>query len=123
MHEFKSIIFNFFREIILFVINPFFILLSIIGNMLIFVFSCLFYYAESGINQDVNEFMDALWWAFSTVTTVGYGDITPDTFLGRIIAIILMLIGTGIFAAYIALFTEVLLKDSSFIRRRRIDKD
>lgn len=40
-------------------------------------------------------FTDAIWWAFVTATTVGYGDISPATNLGRIIAGILMLVGIG----------------------------
>ena len=46
-------------------------------------------YAE-GMN-----FLDALWWSFVTATTVGYGDISPSSGLGRIIAAILMLVGIG----------------------------
>ena len=40
-------------------------------------------------------FYDALWWAFVTATTVGYGDISPSTAGGRIVAIMLMLVGIG----------------------------
>lgn len=38
---------------------------------------------------------DALWWSVVTVTTVGYGDISPETAAGRIIAVILMIFGIG----------------------------
>ncbi|AAK79286.1 voltage-gated potassium channel [Clostridium acetobutylicum] len=38
---------------------------------------------------------NALWWSFVTITTVGYGDISPSTPFGRVIASILMLIGIG----------------------------
>jgi voltage-gated potassium channel len=38
---------------------------------------------------------NALWWSFVTITTVGYGDISPVTPIGRIIAGILMLVGIG----------------------------
>lgn len=40
-------------------------------------------------------FKDSIWWSFVTATTVGYGDISPATTSGRIIAIILMIIGIG----------------------------
>ncbi len=42
---------------------------------------------------DITTFEDALWWALVTVTTVGYGDYTPETAVGRTIAVGLMLGG------------------------------
>ncbi|WP_407925103.1 potassium channel family protein [Bifidobacterium choloepi] len=53
----------------------------------------------------ITNFPTAMWWAFVTVTTVGYGDIYPVTSMGRLIAIILMLTGIaliGIVTAMIA---------------------
>ncbi|QNO14910.1 potassium channel family protein [Alkalicella caledoniensis] len=44
--------------------------------------------------EDIN-FLDAIWWAFVTTTTVGYGDISPVSFGGRIVAGTLMLVGIG----------------------------
>jgi len=41
---------------------------------------------------------DALWWAFATVTTVGYGDLYPVTMEGRAVAVVLMVTGVGTFA-------------------------
>jgi len=43
----------------------------------------------------INTFGDALWWSIVTTTTVGYGDISPTSPGGRVIAVILMLIGIG----------------------------
>ena len=43
-------------------------------------------------NMDIG---DSIWWSFVTTTSVGYGDIYPTTNLGRIIAVILMIIGLG----------------------------
>ncbi|HEX2985819.1 MAG TPA: potassium channel family protein [Caproiciproducens sp.] len=42
------------------------------------------------------SFGDALWWSIVTTTTVGYGDISPVTPIGRIIAVILMIFGIGL---------------------------
>lgn len=51
------------------------------------------YLVEKG--HTIKNFGDAIWWSFVTTTTVGYGDISPVTGLGRIIASILMIIGIG----------------------------
>ena len=51
------------------------------------------------------SFSDGLWWSFVTATTVGYGDISPSTIPGRIIATVLMLVGIGLIGS----LTEVQL--------------
>lgn len=45
---------------------------------------------------------DALWWASTTVTTVGYGDRFPVTTEGRFIAVALMVVGIGLVGAVTA---------------------
>lgn len=44
----------------------------------------------------ITTFDDALWWAITTVTTVGYGDLSPVTGVGRVIAVVLMLGGISL---------------------------
>lgn len=51
---------------------------------------------------NLTTFGDALWWACTTVTTVGYGDRFPVTFEGRLVAVLLMLIGIGLVGAVTA---------------------
>ena len=46
--------------------------------------------------SSINNFGDALWWALETVTTVGYGDKSPHTTLGKLIAATLMIGGIGV---------------------------
>lgn len=53
--------------------------------------------AERGATGGTIEtFDDALWWATTTVTTVGYGDLYPVTGLGRLIAVTLMIVGIAV---------------------------
>ncbi len=52
---------------------------------------------------------DALWWALTTVTTVGYGDTYPVTTEGRIIAAGLMLVGIALFGSISAIVTSKLI--------------
>ncbi len=55
----------------------------------------LVWLAERGVNTDLHELSEAIWWAVVTVTTVGYGDITPITRIGRAVAVVLMVTGIG----------------------------
>jgi voltage-gated potassium channel len=50
---------------------------------------------EVVVDSGINGFDNALWWAIVTVTTVGYGDIVPDTTVGRLIGAALMLVGVS----------------------------
>lgn len=52
--------------------------------------------AERGHGGTIQSFGDAIWWAFVTVTTVGYGDFFPVTITGRIVAVGLMIGGIAL---------------------------
>lgn len=52
--------------------------------------------AERGTESAINSFPDAIWWAFVTVTTVGYGDMAPVSGFGRVLAVFLMLGGIAL---------------------------
>ena len=54
-------------------------------------------------------FQDALWWSFVTATTVGYGDLSPATNAGRIIASMLMLVGIGLIGSLTSSITSFFL--------------
>ncbi len=52
---------------------------------------------ERGAGGNINSAEDALWWAMTTITTVGYGDRFPVTTEGRLVAVGLMIVGVGLF--------------------------
>lgn len=54
------------------------------------------YYAEHPVNKEFASFGDALWWAIVTLTTVGYGDITPQTPTGRWAGVFIMVTGIAV---------------------------
>ena len=53
-------------------------------------------------HSNIKTAEDALWWAYATITTVGYGDKVPVTTEGRMIAAILMTVGVGLFGTFTA---------------------
>lgn len=67
-------------------------------------------YALSVVESNSVDGQDALWWSLATVTTVGYGDIIPQTPAGRIVGALLMLFGVGVFS-YVAGFMATMLDD------------
>ena len=60
--------------------------------------STFVYFAEHGVNKLMDSPFDALWWGIVTLTSVGYGDTYPVTPEGRLAAMVLMLLGIGLFA-------------------------
>lgn len=64
------------------------------------------------IDPDIDDMGDALWWSVVTITTVGYGDITPDSVGGRIAAGLLMFIGIGVVGVVTGLVASLMLDDA-----------
>jgi voltage-gated potassium channel len=61
---------------------------------------------ETAPNSNIRTPDDALWWAATTITTVGYGDRYPVTDGGRVVAIFLMTAGVGLFAIFTGFITS-----------------
>lgn len=62
-------------------------------------------------DSPINTAEEALWWAFVTVTTVGYGDYYPITTQGRVVAVLLMVSGVGLFGSFAAYIGSLFVAD------------
>ncbi|CAB3400641.1 unnamed protein product [Caenorhabditis bovis] len=69
-----------------------------IGFLGLIFSSFLVYLCEKNTNDKYQTFADALWWGVITLSTVGYGDKTPETWPGKIIAAFCALLGISFFA-------------------------
>ena len=63
-----------------------------------------------------------LWWAMQTVTTVGYGDVTPEHTSGRIVAVVVMLWGIAFVSILVAAITSTFVTRAERERERADDK-
>ncbi len=80
-------------------------------SLILFVASLAVLDAERGApDANINDFGDAVWWSFTTVTTVGYGDRFPVTGAGRLVAVGLMLAGIALIGVVTASFASWLLE-------------
>ena len=66
------------------------------ATMLTVVIAGLAVYDAERTNGNIDSFGDAIWWAFVTITTVGYGDYYPVTVTGRVVAVGLMIGGIAL---------------------------
>ncbi|XP_074782111.1 potassium voltage-gated channel subfamily KQT member 4 isoform X7 [Athene noctua] len=69
-----------------------------IGFLVLIFASFLVYLAEKDANAQFTTYADSLWWGTVTLTTIGYGDKTPQTWLGRMLAAGFALLGISFFA-------------------------
>jgi len=78
-----------------------------------FIAGLSIFLVEHGVNPVFRNMSDGLWWAFVTLTSVGYGDVYPITDVGRIIAVITMLFGMMVYSLVIANLTRVLIAEDT----------
>jgi voltage-gated potassium channel len=84
---------------------------AILAILVIFVGGIGVYLVEHNHQgANITNLGDALWWAIVTITTVGYGEFFPVTFIGRVIAVLVMLTGIGTAVIIVTIFSDRRLK-------------
>lgn len=86
------------KAVIKFLREPF-VTLIVISVALLFFLMVIIFFAEKDTNSKINTFFDSFWYTLVTITTVGYGDIAPESVQGRIAGIFLLLFGVAVFGA------------------------
>lgn len=74
----------------------------VFGAGLVLVSATVAFAAEEGVNPELTSFLDALYWALVTMSTVGYGDVVPVTPAGKVAAVLLMTGGIAFFGVVAA---------------------
>jgi len=82
--------------------------------LILWIIATILFHEIEGIS-----ILDSFYWAVTTTTTVGYGDITPKTTAGKLISIFVMLSGIGVLGIFLASIAEILI-EKSLKRRPRV---
>jgi hypothetical protein len=70
--------------------------------------------AENGADgANIESASDALWWVFVSITTVGYGDTFPVTNIGRLVGVVTIAVGVGLFGVVTGYVANAFIRDKS----------
>jgi voltage-gated potassium channel len=87
-------------------------LASVISALIIIFSSISILIVENAPESNIKSAEDAIWWTMETITTVGYGDKFPVTSEGRMIGIIVMIVGVGIFGTFTGYIANLFTQES-----------
>jgi hypothetical protein len=90
-----------------------------VGTSIVLSATMLFF-AEYGENPQIDGFADTLWWAIVTISTVGFGDITPQTAGGRVIGASLMIAGMVFIAMLAGVISTTLVGQLLPLRKEQV---
>ena len=97
------------------------IFLVILFSIFLTFMSLWIFTVEHRHNPGINSFYDAFYFTFITLTTVGYGDITPHTNLGRFVVMLTVAGGVGLFSLFTAILSSGFIEYFERIRRGMVE--
>jgi voltage-gated potassium channel len=88
------------------------------NGLLLLIASSLMYFIETDAQPEAfGSIPEAMWWGIATLTTVGYGDVTPVTPLGQFVGSIVAVLGIGLFALPASIMASGFIEASSYETR------
>ncbi len=98
-----------------------FVTLLVIFSFMVFFASTVIYIFEgAGGNEKIDTFFDAIYWAVVTITTVGFGDITPQTSAGRFITMFLIMGGIAIISFMTSIITTSMTEKLEEVKEQHV---
>jgi voltage-gated potassium channel len=96
-----------------------FTLAMFIGFWLFISSTAIYMFENEPVGGQVRHLFDALYWSVVTMSTVGYGDITPQTPGGRIVALTLIIIGVGVLSFFTSIIVTAFTEKMEELRENR----
>lgn len=82
--------------------------------------TALYFFETDRPGHQISGFFDSIYWALVTMSTVGYGDITPQTTEGRLVALVLIVAGLGVISFFTSIVVSAFGEKIDEIRTHRI---
>ena len=82
--------------------------------------SAIYFFEARGEGGEIEHFFDGIYWALVTISTVGYGDITPQTTEGRVITLVLIICGIGVISFTTSVIVAAFTEKMSDMRKNRV---
>ena len=80
----------------------------------------IFIYEGAGINPNINSFFDAIYWSVITISTVGFGDISPVTTEGKVATLFLVVGGLSVIAFFTSIVTTALSERMATLKEEKV---
>lgn len=92
---------------------PLIVRILLLALLIVFTFGAIISIIEPKVFPSI---FDGIWWAIITASTVGYGDLVPETMVGRITGMVLVFLGAGVLSSYfVALSTTAVTKQNEYM--------
>jgi voltage-gated potassium channel len=95
---------------------------GLVGMAVLVLASVAILQVEQDPSSNIRSADDALWWAVSTMTTVGYGDVYPVTPEGRLVGAGLMVVGVGLLGVFTAFLASRFVKTEELELGRQLSE-